>query len=216
VLIERERERSALSQAAGRAASGSGSATMIEAVAGGGKTALLDLERQRAHGRGLRVLRARATQSDRDVPLALLRDLLGRPLAELSAAERDAVMVGAAAVMGGALGLADPRPLTDHRLHQAAYWLAADLATEQPIALLVDDVHWADDASVGALAAIGSRIDDVALALVFTCRPEADRRTSPAFAGLGLAAGTRLHLAPLTVAGGRSRPAGAPGRGRGR
>jgi DNA-binding CsgD family transcriptional regulator len=200
-LVERGREATALSAVLDQAIAGRGSVAMIEAIAGAGKTALLDLARQLGLERGLRVLRARGAESDRDVPLALLRDLFGRPLADLPDAERAAVMVGAAAVMGGALGLDDPRPITNHRLHQAAYWIAADLAIGQPTAFLIDDLHWADHESVGALAAIGGRLDDLPLALVFTRRPETDRPPSSALAELSLLAAVRLYPAPLTPAG---------------
>ena len=40
----------------------------------------------------------------------------------------------------------------------ALYWLAANLAAERPLALFVDDAHWADAASLGVLAHIANRV----------------------------------------------------------
>src|ERR1044072_8928384 len=89
-----ERERLALGPAAHLARRGSGSVTMIEAVAGTGKTALLDLAGQLGTERGLRVLRAGGAEVDRDVPLALLRGLFGQAAADHPA--RDTILDRAA------------------------------------------------------------------------------------------------------------------------
>ncbi len=201
VVVERARERAQLTAVCDRARAGRGDVVLIEAGAGFGKTALLDLTEQTARERELRVLRARGTHVTRDIPLELLRGLLGRRLATLSPRQRRAVLDGAARDLASALGFAEARPLTDHRLRQAAYWLVAQLAAQEPMVLLVDDVQWADDASVAALVAIGSRLDDLPVALVLTHRPEGDDAVSPALAGLTAAAGVRLHPAPLSRAG---------------
>ena len=44
-----------------------------------------------------------------------------------------------------------------HGLH----WLCARLAEERPLALLVDDAHWADEHSLRFLAYLEARIEEI-------------------------------------------------------
>jgi DNA-binding CsgD family transcriptional regulator len=200
-LVERGTERAALVRLLDESAAGRGGIGVIEGVAGSGKSALIELARDLARERGFTVLRARGSEIDRDVPMAVLRGLFGRLLARLPVAEREQVMHGAAAALAGALGFAEPQPLGDRRLHEGAYWLVADLADRGPLVLLVDDLQWVDAASLGALAAIGTRLDDLPVAVVLAWRAPHDKHPSPAWSQLAMAASASLHPAPLTKQG---------------
>jgi DNA-binding CsgD family transcriptional regulator len=199
--VERDHERSVLAHALDGARAERGGVVVIEAVAGAGKTSLLDLAEGLARERAMRVLRARAAEATRDVPLAVLRGLFQRQLAELPRRRLETLMEGPAAVLAGALGLGEPRPLTDLALHHAAYWLVADMAGDKPLVLLVDDLQWADPASVAALAAVGSRLDDLPVVLVLTHRSADDGEMPDELCALSLSADARLHPAGLTRAG---------------
>ena len=200
-LVERERERSQLAGVLDRACTGRGGVAVIEAVAGAGKTSLLDLAQQLAHERGVCVLRARGAEISRDTPLAVLRGLFERRLRQLAPLELGAVMSGPAAELAGALGLADPWPLNNRVLQHASYWLVANLADRAPIALLVDDLQWADTASVRALASVAARLDDLNVALIVTHRPADEDLLASDPGGLLLGAVVRLHPGPLSQAG---------------
>ena len=51
------------------------------------------------------------------------------------------------------------------------YRLTANLARRRPLALLVDDAHWADGASLRFLAYLGNRLSQVPVLLVVAARP---------------------------------------------
>jgi DNA-binding CsgD family transcriptional regulator len=201
IMVERDHELAALDDVCTRARGGHGNVALIEGVAGFGKTALLDAAGQLAQARGLGVLRARGTHLARDIPMELLRGLFGRRLATLSTKQPATVMGGAAGILASALGLAEPSPITDRTLHQATYWLVAELAEHEPTVLLVDDVQWSDRTSLAALVALGNRLDDLPVALILAHRPDADDVVSAALADLSGPAVVRLHPTPLSRAG---------------
>ena len=79
----------------------------------------------------------------------------------------------------------------------ALYWFTANLSAREPLAILVDDAHWADDASLGVLAHIANRLEGLPVALVTTCRSE---ESSPAIDTMRRQAGdagTLLSPSPL-------------------
>ena len=51
------------------------------------------------------------------------------------------------------------------------YHLTANLARRRPLALLVDDAHWADGASLRFLAYLGNRLSRVPVLLLVAARP---------------------------------------------
>ena len=73
-------------------------------------------------------------------------------------------------------------------------WQCAELAAEQPLALIVDDAQWADRLSLEVLAYLARRAEDLPLLIVV-----ATRECDPQLSLLGTA--TVLHPAPLTVRG---------------
>ena len=58
-----------------------------------------------------------------------------------------------------------------YRAHRAVRELLERLAARQPLVLLLDDVHWADAASVELLAALLRSPPDAAVLLVMAARP---------------------------------------------
>ena len=68
---------------------------------------------------------------------------------------------------------APPVDSTDHRtLFEAVGALLARLAERQPVVLLLEDLHWADDMSVRLLAFVARRLDTWRLLVVATAREE--------------------------------------------
>jgi DNA-binding CsgD family transcriptional regulator len=181
-LLEREQEveriRSAL-HAAGRRGGG---AVVIEAAPGMGKSRLLEEARRLAPELGLRVLAARATQLEQGFPFGVVRQLLERPLLQAESGERDRWLAGAAALAAdlltgapapastaAAAGLAGTDP--DYAWQHGLYWLVSNLAADAPLALVIDDLQWADAPSARTLAFIARRLEGQPLALILATRP---------------------------------------------
>lgn len=154
-LLEREHELGRLDALLARARAGAGGSALIEGHAGIGKTALLAEARRRASG--FLVLRARASELEREFGWGVVRQLLERT--------SDHHADGSAA-----LGLdgANAEPFAVlHRL----YWRVANLAEDRPVALLVDDAQWADAPSLRFLAFLATRLRELSVALIVASRP---------------------------------------------
>lgn len=78
---------------------------------------------------------------------------------------------------GGELAAAehDPRLMADRLRLTLADWLSA-LAEARPLAILFDDLQWADDASLDLLEEIAAHLSDAPLLLLLAARPELDER----------------------------------------
>ena len=185
-LLERDTELEAIGTAFAHAVGGTGELVLVEGPAGVGKTALLDAAHARAEDAGLQVLRARGAELERAFGYGVVRQLF-EPIV------RPERFTGAARLAAPVLGLELDAPATDDPFaaRHALYWLTANLAAEQPLALLVDDAHWADAASMGTLAHLANRLQGIGVALVVAGRVE---ETSPALDAL------RAHVPhPLLV-----------------
>ena len=159
-LVGRVREREALTSALSSARAGGG-IVVIEGEPGIGKSRLLfELERLADEG-GCVVLSARASEFERDLPYAVWSDPIDRHLLELG--ERRVRLLGLADP--GALAVVAPSvdhdpagPVGDrHRVHRALRDLLERLAAARSVVVCLDDVHWADRASLDALAALVRR-----------------------------------------------------------
>jgi DNA-binding CsgD family transcriptional regulator len=179
-LLERNMELARIEAALADARSGRGTFVVVEGPAGIGKTALLAAARTAAACGGMRVLRSRGTELERDFAFGVVRQLFEPPLAEASELERADLLEGAAAVAAGLLGLpgvppadgpsasgVDPSFAVLHGL----YWLCANLTAAGPLCVVADDAHWADAASLRYLAFLLTRLEELDAALVVATRP---------------------------------------------
>ena len=167
-LLEREREVAACGGALSDGRSGRGGLVLIEGAAGTGKTRLLARAIEQARAMGMRVLSARAAISERAFGFGVVRQLLGPVLAHADEATRRRLLAGAAALALPALELG--AEAGDGTLH-GLFWLLANLAGDHPLAVAVDDLHWADDASRAFLAFAARRVDGLPLTLLLAARP---------------------------------------------
>jgi DNA-binding CsgD family transcriptional regulator len=179
-LLERHEELSRIESALADARDGHGRFLVIEGPAGIGKTALLAAARTAAASRGMRVLRSRGTELERDFAFGVVRQLFEPALAGMSKLERaDLLEVGTGRaadlleLVGAPPSDAPPPSEVDrsHAILHGLYWLCADLAAEGPICLFVDDAHWADASSLRYLAFLLTRLDELNVALVVATRP---------------------------------------------
>src|SRR5438309_11562168 len=95
LLLEREAELEAVEAALTAAVAGSGRLVLAEGPAGTGKTELLVAHHQ-ARRAGIKVLAARGSELERDVPFGLALELFGRPLQAARPVDRQALFRGAA------------------------------------------------------------------------------------------------------------------------
>jgi DNA-binding CsgD family transcriptional regulator len=208
-LLERSDELARIESALAEARSGRGTFVVIEGPAGIGKTALLAATRAAATAGGMRVLRSRGTELERDFAFGVVRQLLERPLADASDVERADLLQAAAGVAAGLLGLPGGAPPTGNlpstnvdpsfAVIHGLYWLCANLTAESPLCLLVDDVHWADAASLRYLAFLVTRLEDLCAALIVATRPRETGTDAELLAALTTDPSAEvIHPPPLT------------------
>lgn len=162
---------------------------MVEGPAGIGKTSLLGSVRELAREAGMNVRAARGAELERDFAFGVVRQLFEPLLAGAGEAERTEWLEGGAAL---AAPLFEPRgSLVQERggesvypLLHGLYWLCANFAATQPLALLVDDAQWVDEPSLEFLGFLARRIEELAILLVVTGRPVEAAEAPPTLVGL--------------------------------
>ena len=177
-LLERDGALAALAEAHGAAARGDGRVALITGEPGIGKTSLVtrfvqDLEA------GARVLLGTCDDLSIPRPLGPIRDLVGIVSTPLEAA----LAAGAAA----------------YEIHSL---LIAELELRpQPTVLVLEDVHWADEATLDAITVLGRRIASLPALFVLTFRGGEVPRGHPLHAAVGAIRASDsvfLELAPLS------------------
>src|SRR6266550_6742878 len=207
-LLERNEELARIESALADARTGRGRLVVVEGPAGIGKTALLAAARTAAAEGGMRVLRSRGTELERDFAFGVVRQLFEPPLAEASELERADLLQAAAGVAAGLLGLpgappteGSPSPGVDpsFAILHGLYWLCANLAAVGPLCLVVDDAHWTDAASLRYLAFLLTRLEELDAALVVATRPSEARTDAELLTAVTTDfSADAIRLAPLT------------------
>jgi DNA-binding CsgD family transcriptional regulator len=209
VLIERERELDALSQALAGARGGSGSVIVVEGAAGIGKSRLLDAACRRGRAEHMEALRGRGVELERDVPFGVARSMFGAPLAEASSAQRRQWQAGHAALAARLFDPGEAGVVTDpHALIHGLYWLTLNLGgvgargQHRPLVIAVDDAHWSDRLSASFLAYLAARIADLPVALVLAVRTGETTNAPEQLAAIqGAPSVIRLAPSPLSDEG---------------
>ena len=168
-LLEREDELAALEDVLRE-----GGVLMVEGGSGIGKTSLLAAAAEGAAALGHELVRARGSELEAGFAFGVVRQLFERRLALASADERRALLAGPASAAKPVLA---GKPVegaaadTSFAVLHGLYWLAANLAAAQPLAITVDDAHWADLVSLRFLAYLAPRVEGLALSLLIALRP---------------------------------------------
>jgi hypothetical protein len=131
-----------------------GRALLVRGDPGIGKTALLDAAADAARSRGCRVLTVTGVECEAHLPFAGLHQLL-RP--ELARAEGLPAPQGQARLT--AFGILDAGVPAIFLVGLAALNLLADVAADEPLLLVADDVHWLDTPTAEVLAFVGRRLE---------------------------------------------------------
>src|SRR5262252_3354225 len=168
-LRGRRTELAALDRLLAEARAGQSRVLVLRGEAGVGKTALLDYLQEQASG--FRVARAVGVESEMELAFAGLHQLctsmLGN-LAGLPGPQRGALSTA----FGLSTGEAPDRLLVG----LAALGLLSAVADELPLACLVDDAQWLDQASAQALAFVARRLLAEPVALVFAVREPSEEQ----------------------------------------
>jgi DNA-binding CsgD family transcriptional regulator len=172
-LVERAGELASIEDTLRRAGSGAGQLTLVEGPAGVGKSALLAAAASRARQLEAEVLSAHAGEFERGLPFEIARQLFVRVLVR-EPDRRERALEHAAAPAARVLGLTatDSGLSAPSEAQHALYWLAANLAADTPLVLLLDDLQWADPSSQEWLLYLARRLDNVPLAVLTTWRTD--------------------------------------------
>ncbi len=176
MLIEREAELGRLDALIEDVLAGRGRVVAIEGPAGIGKSALVAALAAAARAHGIRVLSARGSELERDIPFGVARQWFEPVLAAAAAEQRELLFDGSAGV---ARPVAWPATAPDTELTASPqilhglFWLTFNLCATGACLLAVDDAQWADEASLRLLHYLAVRIDGMPAGLIVAGR-EAD------------------------------------------
>src|SRR5919202_5697626 len=208
-FVGRLRELELLERALGALEDGEGDALSVVGAAGIGKSRLLAELAERSDARGHLVLTGAASELEGDLPFGVFVDAIDsyvetvdsrrvERLDEDVRTELSRVFPSLAAFGGDAApGLQDER----HRAHRAVRVLLETLAG-RPLLLILDDLHWADPASVELVGALLRRPPAARVLIVLGFRPHQlpGRLGSELTRARRAGALTQLDLEPLSLA----------------
>ena len=168
-LVGRKRECAELDRLLDDARHGQSGSRVVRGGAGMGKTALLRYAARRA--RDLRVLRTTGIEAEHDLAFAGLHALLWPILDSLQH-----VPEPQRRALSSALGLADGEGRDRFLVSAGVLSLLAAAAEERSLLCVVDDAHWLDVPSAGALEFTARRLAVEGVALLIGTRDVEDER----------------------------------------
>ena len=137
---------------------GGSAALSLGGEPGIGKTRLLAELSARANAHGYLVLSGSASELERDLPFWVFVDALDEYVRGLEPHRLEA-------------GPRIPFQHDRYRIHAVVRELLEELAAAKPLVLLLDDLHWADTASVELLGALLRRPPDASVLMALSVRP---------------------------------------------
>jgi DNA-binding CsgD family transcriptional regulator/tetratricopeptide (TPR) repeat protein len=191
-LVGRVDEMARLQAALDRAAAGQGGVLLLSAEPGVGKTRLLREAAAGARQRGFLVLEGRAYSLESQLPYGLVLDALDAHLRGLDDRGRSRLVSGSpelARLLDP--GRAPPPPpdrqerspetegVARTQLLASVARLLLRLAGERPVLLSLDDLHWADPASLELIHFVGRQVEGARLLMLGTYRSGEDRPLLP-------------------------------------
>jgi ATP/maltotriose-dependent transcriptional regulator MalT len=210
-LVGRRVELSALDALLDAVAAGERAVAVVSGEPGIGKTALIGEVLERGRELGYRTLSGRAAEFERDLPFAPFVDALDGHLDSLTAEQREPIdnedLALLATVLPSLARLAGGPPRQAqhderHRVLRALHALLALLAVGRPLVLALDDLHWADPASIDLVCRLLHRgLADGSLFLLASRPGQSEPRLKVAFAEAeSHGQARRIELAPLSAA----------------
>lgn len=159
---------------------GESAVVVLSGEPGIGKTALIAEVLARARDGGYEVFGGRAAEFEQDLPFAVFVDALADEVESLQLEEENSISSSDLALLASvfpalARGAAvqPPQPQADdrHRLLRALHRLLEVVARREPLVLALDDLHWADPASIDLVCRLLHRGMDNPSLLLLASRP---------------------------------------------
>ena len=175
-LLEREAELDLIAGALATARRGRGSTVLLSGPAGIGKSAVLAAARKDGV---VSRLAARGGELERDFALGVVRQLFEPALDETDPASRERLLDGTGPAAGALKGRVGAGDGDASAILHGLYRLVANLAADGPLWLEVDDVQWADAASLRFLAFLARRLSALPVVLLLA-RRSGEPATDPA------------------------------------
>jgi predicted ATPase len=206
-LIGRELERGQLVAQLNRLSQGQGGLVFLSGIPGVGKSRLLEELSRDAAWRGQAVAWGSGRELAAPPPYTLFREALSSLLTPLRWQQLhtllDAYWLDLAAPLLGISEAAESElPNTDHNPLEALSRLLLALGQLRPLLLILDDVQWADAASLEALIYLSHRLRQQPVLVVLAFRSEEARAETAVWRTLDTLDATglllRLHLEPLS------------------
>ncbi|MFC4057162.1 ATP-binding protein [Planomonospora corallina] len=204
-LIEREEERIVLGDLLRDSLSGRGRVALVTGTVATGKSVLLGSFAEEAAVLGALPITAMGSRLERDLPLGVLGQLVrDAPLTPEERTRALALLDEGVRSIVTAEWRSDSSPQIDAQLVHALCTVLLELSERHPLAIVVDDVHHADRASLLCLAYLARRVR-FARTVVVLAESDQGRYTDTYFhTEVRQPHWRRIHLAPLSPAGVRS------------
>ena len=198
--LERAAELEQLSGVLAAAASGRGQVCVIQGASGIGKSRLLDESAGLAGLSGMTVIRARCSELASGHTFGIVHNLFEANVVRAEPDARAALLRGPAALAEPLFG--DGEAADEFSVLHGLYWLIVNLTEQSPMAILIDDLPWADECSLRFLGYLAERLDDLSVALIVTVRSGDPGAESPLVSHLWeLATSPTIRPAALTENG---------------
>lgn len=208
-MIARQRELQLLDACLESARANRASIALVRGESGMGKSRLVESVVEQARGSGVFVAMGHCTPvSGGELPFGPFVEMLSQIDAAPEAAGRVAgttweLLREALTVSGSSSGVASlDVGLGRSRLFTSVLWLLHHLGEQQPVMLVLEDIHWADSSSLDLLNYLARTSAREKLMLLLTCRDDAltrDPNNRNAIRQLSRTHLSRdIHLKPLT------------------
>jgi DNA-binding CsgD family transcriptional regulator len=171
VLLERDRELGLLDRLVQDTLAGDAVLALLEGPAGIGKSSVLAKAREKAAAAGFRVVAARGSDLERELPYGVVRQLFESLLLDLDC--RDRWMTGSARAAARVFAPPDedePAGGGWFGVLHGLFWLTANVAADGPLCLSIDDLHWCDRASLRFIAYLERRLEGLGVLVVTAAR----------------------------------------------
>lgn len=167
-MIGRSEELAALRALIAQVRAGRGQLAFIEGEAGIGKSRLVAEAMREAAGFGALVLFGKADELHGSRPFGVIADAL-----DCSTRSADPTRTAIGAMLAGreASGLPEPGPSRQFQVVDAMTELVEQAAVRGPVLLVLDDLQWADHATLLTVRAIGARLRTMAVGVIGLYRP---------------------------------------------
>ncbi len=164
MIVGRDLQVTELTRVLDDAREGRSRSTLLVGDAGMGKSTLLTATERIARKRGFQVVRTSSPEGSVRMRYAVIEDLLGALPEALGRVDPGDAQLLVGLTRSGSVG--------PGRVASALLRLFSTIEDGEPLLVLVDDLHWADSASIAALTLTAGRLQDRPVAVVGATRPQ--------------------------------------------